>query len=375
MARWSGAHASRYYHLLSQVAEKGHVVYVLQAPSRESGEANDIDVALPSHANVRVITVGMPQGFWHANFPLEKLLKKLVWSLRLIPIVKRLIREKRIDLLYVYNLPQLVYLLGRRPKVVFDYADDLIGMLETELSLSGKHPLIRVASACLRWMIQRADFVTCISQPLYDEVIHQRKCLIPNGANLPLPSIGNPPTGRQKKGIVVGYVGAFEYSMAIDLALEAAARLPLIEFLLVGAGRDFARILELVRTRDLQNITLTGALPHDEAMKMIDRMDICLNLFHKTKVSHAVSPLKLFEYMAYRKPIISNRLREIERIDSGFLFFADSVDEIVDTISYICSHPEEAKEKAEKGFVALRERFLWSKLAADFLRAVTTQRL
>jgi len=44
MARWSSAHASRFYHLLTNVAELGHCVYVIQPPSRGSLEANDIDV-------------------------------------------------------------------------------------------------------------------------------------------------------------------------------------------------------------------------------------------------------------------------------------------------------------------------------------------
>ena len=38
---------------------------------------------------------------------------------------------------------------------------------------------------------------------------------------------------------VVGYLGAFEYFVDMDMVLDAAAGLPDVVFWLVGGGRDF----------------------------------------------------------------------------------------------------------------------------------------
>jgi len=372
MARWSSAHASRYYHLLTKVAELGHDVFVLQPPSRGSIEANDIDVTLQGHPRVHVTTVSISPWFWNARFPLEKLVKKMYYSLRCRPYVKRMVSKDSVDLLYLYNLPQAIYLFGKRPRVVFDLADDLLGMLKTELSITEQHPLYRLAARCLNWMIKQADVVICISGPLFERIVHPRKYIIPNGANLPADGFPVQPTGKHEpRKLLVGYVGAFEYSMALDLVVDAALRLPDVNFVLIGAGREYPRIASLVRERKLRNVELTGALPHDEAMRIISGTDICLNLFVKSDVSHAVSPLKLFEYLSFKKPVISTRLREIERINRDFLYFGDTVEELVDAIRHIATHKEEALAKAQRGYEAVASDFSWGRIAQDFLTAVS----
>jgi len=76
MARWSSAHASRFYHLLTKVAEFGHEIFVIQPPSRASIEANDFDVALKVHHNINVITLPINEKIWMKRFPFDKLFKK-----------------------------------------------------------------------------------------------------------------------------------------------------------------------------------------------------------------------------------------------------------------------------------------------------------
>lgn len=369
MARWSSAHASRYYHLLMKVAELGHEVFVLQPPSRGSAEANDIDVVLQTHPNVHVITVEIARRFWNAEFPMEKLVKKMYFSFKAWKYIRDIHAKEKLDLLYIYNLPQFIYLFGRRPKVVFDLADDLLGMLKVELLISEKHPVYKIASYCLQWMMDRSEYVICISGPLYEKIHHPKKYLIPNGANFKQYA-GKEEQHRNGASLTVGYVGAFEYSMALDQALDASEVLRDVQFILIGVGREFSRIKKAVEERKLFNVTLTGALPHSQAMEYVERMDICLNLFNKTDVSHAVSPLKLFEYLSFKKPVISTRLHEVERINKDFLYFADTAEEVAEQIVYISSNLEEAKKKAEQGYAVVSKEFSWEKIAKDFLTAV-----
>lgn len=370
LARWASAHASRYYHLLMNVAEQGHTVYVLQPPSRGSSEANDIDVVLEGHPRVHVITVPMNERFWRAHFPLEKLVKKMYYSVKAWGTVRRLVRTERIDLMYLYNLPQFMYLLRKPTAAVFDLADDLLGMLKVELAVSERHPLYRAARYCLRWMMRRSDLVICISGPLFDGIDHPQKFLIPNGSRTTHRFLEDRPFPAPNPRLTVGYVGAFEYSMALDQAVDAAARMPETDFVLIGAGREFPRIRARVEGLGLRNVRLTGALPHAEAMELVSRTDVCLNLFTKTDVSHAVSPLKLFEYLSLKRPVISTRLKEVERIDKDFLYYADTVDELVEVIRHIGAHRDEAAAKAEQGYTVTVNEFSWSVIAASFIDAV-----
>ncbi len=371
MARWASAHASRYYHLLMNVAEMGHTVFVLQPPSRGSSEANDIDVVLQTHPNVHVITVEIDRRFWEADFPMEKLIKKMYFSVKSRSVLRAIVRREGIDLIYVYNLPQFLYLIGKPANVVFDLADDLLGMLKTELSITERHPLYRLSKYCLDWMMKRSEMVICISGPLFETISHPKKYLIPNGSRIKHLFEHDADQGTiQRERAVIGYVGAFEYSMALDQAIDAAARMPEVDFVLIGAGREYPRIQKKVQDLNLTNVTLTGALPHDKAMKIVSTMDICLNLFNKTDVSHAVSPLKLFEYLSLHRPVISTRLKEVERINQDFLYFADTVDELVEQIRYILLHRDEAVAKAHRGYEVTVTDFSWNAIAGKFVDAV-----
>jgi glycosyltransferase involved in cell wall biosynthesis len=283
MVRWSSAHASRYYHLLTKVAELGHEVIVVQPPNRGSGEATDIEVKLLTHPRVRVETLKMSPTFWNAKFPLERLMKKMWYTISSIPFIKRTLREERIDLLYLYNIPQFIYLFGKRPAVVFDMADDLLGMLRFELSISSSHFISRLASLCLDWMFRRSNYVICISGPLYEKIHHRKKFIIPNGANLSQYQ----QTAKLKQlgeRIKIIFVGAFDYSMALDQIIEVAEKASDCDFILVGAGREFPRIKTMVEEKQLANVYLCGALSHPDAMAQISNADICLNLFKKTEV-------------------------------------------------------------------------------------------
>jgi glycosyltransferase involved in cell wall biosynthesis len=367
MARWSSAHASRFYHLLTHVAELGNIVYVIQPPSRKSSEANDIDVDLQSHPNVHVITVQVSEKFWNYNFPMEKLLKKLYYTFRSRKLVHQIINDKNIDLLYLYNIPQFIYLYGCKSKVVFDFADDLLSMLEVELKITNKNIIYKFANYLLSLIINRSDVVISISAPLHEKVNHKQKYIIPNGAHINNINSELGTSSTENNKFTIGYVGAFEYSMALDQAIEAAEQLPQFQFLLVGAGRDYGRIENTVKNKSLKNVKLTGAVPHQKAMELINSMNICLNLFHKTDVSHAVSPLKLFEYLSHRKPVISTRLNEVLRIDEGFLYYGDTVEEIIEKICYIFENLEEANKKALLGYQVVKNKFSWERIAKKFL--------
>jgi len=185
---------------------------------------------------------------------------------------------------------------------------------------------------------------------------------------------GQPINVVKNEKFTVGFLGAFEYFIDFDIILDAAERLPAVHFLLVGSGRDWEGVKQAVADRQLNNIELTGGVPHDEVFDCIDRMDVCLNIFKPIPVSHRACPIKLFEYLSRHKPVISTRLHEMPYIDDGnFLYYADQPEELVLAIERIQQNPEEAFEMAHKGYNAVNERFTWEKLATRFLELSTVK--
>jgi glycosyltransferase involved in cell wall biosynthesis len=372
MARWNSANMSRYYHLFRKIAEAGHAVIVIQPPARASEETNYIDFPMEVHPNLTLHTVRIAPWLWRIKLPLDKFLKKALYTAAAYFLVRRLIRAEHPDVLVLYNLPQYIYTVKSGIPVVFDYADDYRAMLNHELGISDDHIVSRFSDRLLRRLIAHAVLVTSVSQLLLEKVHHPNKFLLPNGADLSVAAPAETSLHIDREKPVIGYVGAFEYFIDLDLIVETATRVPHCTFLLVGAGREFQRIKELVAEKKLQNVILTGAVPHRQAMQFISEMDLCLNLFEKGPVSDAASPIKLFEYMVKGKPVITTRVTEICRIDPDgqIFYYADTLAEVCAAVDAVLKDVATRSTKIQRGLAPVRESYTWTSLAQRYLHEI-----
>lgn len=371
MARWHAVNWTRYHSMLIELGKQGHEVHVLQPPPMQSHETNFQEIERRDSPNVHVHDVALNEKFWNKEFPLNKLVKKAYFSMAAYGQAKRMVKELGIDLVLLYNIPQYQFMsLGKQAKVVFDYADDYIDMLSFEL---GKldNPIARgLGSAMLESMMTRSDLVLSVSHELAKNALGN-VAVLPNGVALSkvedqLAGI-EPPAPNERP--VVGFLGAFEYFIDFDAILAAAQRLPAVDFVLIGGGREWQRVKDDAAQRGLKNVSLPGPVPHAEIFQHINRWDICLNVFKKIPVSHRACPIKLFEYMALEKPVISTRLHELVHIDNGdqpIVYYGDHGAELAERVQEILDKPEEAKAMAARGAAAVRDRYTWEGIAHQF---------
>lgn len=104
-------------------------------------------------------------------------------------------------------------------------------------------------------------------------------------------------------GTFVGYEGLDVLIRAIDLVRRSRIR---IGALLVGDGAESARVQALASELGLDESTIafTGRVPHDQVRDLYSVIDVCAYPRLLTPATRAVSPLKPFEAMAAKKPII-----------------------------------------------------------------------
>lgn len=369
MARWKAINWSRYHQLFTRLAQMGHKVIVLQPPPANIKETNfqEIEVSIPD--NLILIDMPVNKFIWNLKLPLNKLIKKGYYSLISRKMVREIIREYDIDVLFLYNIPQHKLMKGVDCLTVFDVADDYIEMLKHELGAFG-HPLImRYAQNLLSKMIRKADLTLAVAHVLAENIqnIGGRVEVLPNGADLLLSEESDKKDIDINRKPVVGFIGAFEYFIDFPLILDVAAKLPEISFLFVGGGREFKYVREQVKVRRLTNVVLTGAVPHARIYSYIKDMDICLNVFKKIPISHGACPIKLFEYFIMKKPVISTRLQELIKIDRDFIFFADTVDEYVIMISKLLKEKSLADSYAQRGYDIVRAQYNWDNITNQFI--------
>lgn len=370
LARWNSANWSRYHQLLSTLADRGHEVVVVQPPARQgTAETNYIEMPAAVASRVKLVEASMPLGFWNTRWPLDKLVKKGSYSLRLLQVVGRELRRHGSDVLLLYNLPLFPLLRAEGVFTVFDIADDLPAMLAHEAGALGPGAAW-LARRLQRWMVAQADCVT-VSSATLGQLVAPQAHVVTNGANLPLIAQADGAAYRARyPGPLAGFVGAFEYFVDFELVLAAAAQLPEVTFLLAGAGRAWAGVQQAVQTRGLANVHLPGPLPYREALNAMAAMDICLLPFAPGPVSDTSSPLKLFEYAALGKPIVSTSQAEFHRLGGEFIKFADTGPTWAAAIRALLADPTERAWRGAAGARAISHRYHWGRLADDFTAAV-----
>jgi glycosyltransferase involved in cell wall biosynthesis len=191
--------------------------------------------------------------------------------------------------------------------------------------------------------------------------------MLPNGADLAdLDQADGSAWRAQNPGPTVGFVGAFEYWVDFDLVLRIAKKIPEATFLLVGGGRLLKYVRDEAARMRLNNVYLTGPLGYRDAMNYVAGMDVCLLPFTHSPVSDGSCPLKLFEYAAQRKPIVSTSTREVKKIGSGWIHFADDTDDFAEGIQSLLMDCKAAERAGEAGRTLVEKIYNWPKLARQF---------
>ncbi|MBI4564510.1 MAG: glycosyltransferase family 4 protein [Planctomycetes bacterium] len=360
LARWRSANRTRYHHLLAALARRGHAVRVLQPPPMPgSAETNFQEVEATDTPGLRVEELPVPAALWRLPVPLNKLFKKGVAALS----ARRALDGDPEEILFLYNLPLWPLAESNRP-VVFDVSDDLLAMLDHEAGGVLGPPIRPLARNVLENLCSRAARVTTSSSVLAEQL--GPECVVlPNGVDLAAVERADGSGIRRRFAAPrVGFVGALEYFVDIDLMLDVAARLPEASFLLAGGGRELARARKMAARRGLRHVHFSGAVPYEEALNIMSALDVALLPFRPSPVADAACPLKLFEYLALQKPVVCTPARELERLASGWVYFRSSPDEWAAAIRELIQDPDRPRDKLRRARHDLRANHDWNRIAA-----------
>ncbi|MFX1303234.1 MAG: glycosyltransferase [Promethearchaeota archaeon] len=141
-------------------------------------------------------------------------------------------------------------------------------------------------------------------------------------------------------------------------------------FIIIGDGGIFNNLVKYVEEIKADWVVLTGRIPFFEITEYIELADLCLMSFALNNVTREITPVKIMEYMAMKKPVLSNSLpgviREIGK-NSGVIF-AKNQGELIKKIESLSYNKESLKEIGQKGFSLIKKSYVWPKILKDFKR-------
>ena len=157
-----------------------------------------------------------------------------------------------------------------------------------------------------------ADATIVCSQRLFDrkrsltESLH----LIPNGVHAEhyarvLDGVGPLPAAAARwKRPVLGYVGSV-HSSRVDLALLEAVAKRWAPGTIALVGPDFLQPADVARLDRLGNVIRVSAVPYAEVPDYMRAFDVSIVPHLVTPFTESLNPIKLWEYLAAGKPIVS----------------------------------------------------------------------
>ena len=135
--------------------------------------------------------------------------------------------------------------------------------------------------------------------------------VVPNGADLAEYEVKESREELRKEYGISGFTAVFSGTHAnyvgLDLIVDAARRLPDVNFLLVGAGARKQWAIDEVAKLRLTNVTFHDQVPKSELVRILSACDVGLHTVSPQSVfDKGMSPNKLYDYMAAGLAVVSN---------------------------------------------------------------------
>ncbi len=281
--------------------------------------------------------------FYYYIFPTKNIFKgfyevfkNCFLSFRLVLLLK--LKQKKIFYTVSYDLKTefgfLSSLIQKGNLVIYDYLDEIHPDINQKLIDSIK---IEKHNKILK---DERFIVLATAEKLYEEVSHNRKnnkYLLPNACdyehfsqNKKIVFSNDYLKILNRNKPIIGYYGTIAKWIDFELLIYLAEKRKDYEFVLIGLIGDNS-----VYDYDfsyLKNLTFHKPVKYQDLPAYAHTFDISMIPFRNYSVTQATSPIKLFEYMAICKPIVSTDLAECKKYKS--ILIAHSYEEFAEQIDY-----------------------------------------
>jgi glycosyltransferase involved in cell wall biosynthesis len=219
-----------------------------------------------------------------------------------------------------------------------------------------------------------------LKEYLHNKTKIKKIFIVMNGSSIPdMPSFAS----RQadcfsRPGVSVCYAGVVGLLQPIQDIIDAAQMTgndPSIEYTIIGDGVKRESLENQLLSKNLTNITFTGALPLTETLDLLLRSDVAVVPLLNIEHFKSALPSKFFDYMALGLPIIlgvDGEARKIlEAYSTGVYYEPGNPEDLIAKIRWLQANPDRARAMGAAGRKLVYDRFSRSELADKMEQIVT----
>jgi len=293
-------------------------------------------------------------------------------------------RQLKADITYVWFLQAGIFSLLAHLPVIIELHGPPEGSFGPSLfrlfqKIPGKKRLLPITHALANQFHERFNI------DLDDKHLMQ---MSPNGvdlerySNLPEPGAARTLLGMQSI-LTVGYTGHLYPGRGMTLLIELARCFPRINFLWVGGRQqDVNAWRERLVAENIGNITLVGFVENSQLPLYQAAADILLMPYERVitgssggNSSTYASPMKMFEYMACKRAIISSDLpviREVLNPSNALLCPPEDIDAWSQALGSLIFNEDKRYALAEQAWLDIQQ-YTWQERARKALEGFVPQ--
>jgi len=155
---------------------------------------------------------------------------------------------------------------------------------------------------------------------------------------------------------IVGYCGLLEWWVDFDLIVRCARAFPEATFVLLGAAK-----VDISMLSGQPNILCLGQIPLDELPRYMEMFDVGLIPRKINRLTEAMNPLKLLEYLAMGLAVVSSYLPEVRKFKEH-VYVAEDGEQFVSFLGKALMDQAPARRQQREGVAA---RHSWKSVAAE----------
>jgi glycosyltransferase involved in cell wall biosynthesis len=289
------------------------------------------------------------------------------------------------EIVHLHNPPNTLVLVAGFYKLfgklfVFDHHD-----LAPELYLSK----YRIEKPDLLYKFLRLEEIACLK--LADMVIATNRSyadievrrgqikeskiiIVRNGPDLDKFHLVPPDAGLKQSGRqILAYVGIMGPQDGVDYLLKALAHLVHdldrrnVYCIVIGKGDALADLQHLAHELMLDDhVRFTGFIPRGDLLRYLSTADICLDPNPSSPLNDVSTWIKVMEYMAMAKPVVSFDLKETRYSAGQAAVYVPPNDTgaYANAIAALLDDPEKRVRMGEYGYQRVRDKLAWPYSAA-----------
>lgn len=152
---------------------------------------------------------------------------------------------------------------------------------------------------------------------------------------------------------IIGFSGSIGAWIDVDLIQEVAEHFSHCSVVLIGLNEKNPRLNDLLQTK---NVHFLGMKKREEVPQYLSRFNVCLMPFDRGQIGEGLLPLKMFEYLALGRPIVTITSRAMDTF-KDVLYCAEDAPSFIQKVETALSEGEQAEKVRER--IQKAEEYSW----------------